>query len=921
MPNNKHEESQGVAIMAETIYSIASSTEASQVIAIMLSETAYSSKPVGRDAYITLNGELSRNKAYVSPKELCEKICTGRAWVPGVLEGGSRTSDSWVQQQAFALDFDNKNDEGKALSMEQFMTRCKTLDILPAFVHSTYSHTLDVPRFRAVFICDQLITDKRVRKFAQLVLMELFSFDGHCPDNACKDPSRMFLGTIAKPYYENYDVRFNPIGLFDRLVKDVKKNDSPHFAAHMKKLADKLGVTCEGSNIGVNHNMYIPEPSHDSGEFIVGVINTIAQTPNSPTDGSTVSDSLSVVRYSDSMYTIQWKVSHYQSTPKSELRGRGQERTSDKATRRLTKDDKKALLERCQMVKDFFSGDRHLSHHERRLILTNLCQRIGGRQWYVEGLKLRTDYASDTLLHDVVYYKMKPEGCSACPYKVECEHKSNLLQQIQARRRECRIIRPASQGVSLEDTRVYLRDIIGECLQASDGRVHVVRCDTGVGKTHVLLEKLLGDTCVAFPTHELKDEAYKRYVATHDNEPFLWPKRPILPEQHENDIRQAQALGLGGTRTVMQQALKDKEVLRSERWYKSIQDYVDAMSDIHSSNFVFATHEKALQLSHLPRYVYDEDPLPSIGKVLEVSVADIERLRTCIRKMPHCTKVEAIESHLKTILQMPQGIPQRLGTPNYCQETLYQAIRAIAKDISTPVDSLFRAVVIIKERKAHNGLETVYCHVNLPLREGATHVILSATANKYIYEQLFGERLRFIDLSGSQRKGKLMLHTRTGYSKTSIAMQMPRFVSAVKTDMHKYGFTGVITHKLAVEALTKAGINVYGHFGGLSGLDGFGGKDIAVYGTPHPPEYIYKIYACLFGWKYDIDDLQFQDRTIMRNEFEFSFPTCSALPHFQNLQLAMIEAELEQAVGRARLVNNNCTVHLFSNMPLAGGSL
>jgi hypothetical protein len=30
----------------------------------------------------------------------------------------------------------------------------------------------------------------------------------------------------------------------------------------------------------------------------------------------------------------------------------------------------------------------------------------------------------------------------------------------------------------------------------------------------------------------------------------------------------------------------------------------------------------------------------------------------------------------------------------------------------------------------------------------------------------------------------------------------------------------------------------------------------------------------------------------------------------------MIESELEQAIGRARLLRNKCTVHLFSNFPL-----
>ena len=39
----------------------------------------------------------------------------------------------------------------------------------------------------------------------------------------------------------------------------------------------------------------------------------------------------------------------------------------------------------------------------------------------------------------------------------------------------------------------------------------------------------------------------------------------------------------------------------------------------------------------------------------------------------------------------------------------------------------------------------------------------------------------------------------------------------------------------------------------------------------------------------------------------------------ENLRLVqfwMIESELEQAIGRARLLRHDCTVHLFSNFPL-----
>ena len=55
-------------------------------------------------------------------------------------------------------------------------------------------------------------------------------------------------------------------------------------------------------------------------------------------------------------------------------------------------------------------------------------------------------------------------------------------------------------------------------------------------------------------------------------------------------------------------------------------------------------------------------------------------------------------------------------------------------------------------------------------------------------------------------------------------------------------------------------------------------------------------------------------RKIKRNGYSFSIMTYSN-EEMQNLQLFFIESELEQAIGRARLLNEECTVYVFSNYP------
>lgn len=53
---------------------------------------------------------------------------------------------------------------------------------------------------------------------------------------------------------------------------------------------------------------------------------------------------------------------------------------------------------------------------------------------------------------------------------------------------------------------------------------------------------------------------------------------------------------------------------------------------------------------------------------------------------------------------------------------------------------------------------------------------------------------------------------------------------------------------------------------------------------------------------------------IKRNNYEFPFMTF-ANESMRNLQLFLIETELEQAIGRARVLREDCTVYVFSNYP------
>ena len=82
-------------------------------------------------------------------------------------------------------------------------------------------------------------------------------------------------------------------------------------------------------------------------------------------------------------------------------------------------------------------------------------------------------------------------------------------------------------------------------------------------------------------------------------------------------------------------------------------------------------------------------------------------------------------------------------------------------------------------------------------------------------------------------------------------------------------------------------------------------------GTPHNAMVIYKLVGALL--EYDVSG-RLSTHRVKRNSYSFPIMTYTDAD-MQNLQLFYIESELEQAIGRARLLRCECTVYVFSNYP------
>jgi hypothetical protein len=202
----------------------------------------------------------------------------------------------------------------------------------------------------------------------------------------------------------------------------------------------------------------------------------------------------------------------------------------------------------------------------------------------------------------------------------------------------------------------------------------------------------------------------------------------------------------------------------------------------------------------------------------------------------------------------------------------------------------------------------------MELRRGLNYIMLSATADEKICNFFFGaNRVKFYECKNAKYKGTLNQYNEYTLSRWDIAKR-PGILNELKK---MTGVENCITFKKHKQPGDLA------YFGKTTGINAYTGKDLNVIGTPHHPEFVYKLIAFTilkapfnFDTFYANAELRYQEITYNGNKFWFyTFDKKAQL--LRDIQLWMIGSELEQAVGRARLIRHDCTVNFFSNYPLA----
>jgi hypothetical protein len=901
---------------------------ASSSFQVMLDQTKFKVKPTKKQSAIISN-RLVTAATTIEIEDLAKMVGDeGCSFIAGVLDGSGRSAVNWVEQQIFCLDFDNKI---LKITLEEFEQRCEAFRIQPAFVYRTFSYTVKNGKFRAVFVMDHIITDVRLRNLIVHVMMKIFP---EC-DQSCKDASRIYFGGKGL-VCSDFARKINPFQLFERCMKKLNSDGGSNAARSKKTFLKQVSLDLSHYELGVENLGYL---SSKSEEFL--------DRPYIYRERSRKSSFSGIVN-DGQVFTIHWKDHSEEILEKKKHLSRSSAIYSDVLTSsniRLSESDINVLKEKCQLFREYRNGERRVPKLERRILLSNLRWYRNGISIYREGLNHFDDttgcedpYPMDdaSLLKSANVYNFKPERCDNCPYHDTCQHGKNLLHHVRLRAKACRKVEDRSGEISLEESRVQVREalqqILGEELPRKD--ITILRADCGVGKTEALLDLLPGldRICIAFPTHKLAQEAFSRFAGMAGlPDYFLWPDRPQLPELLKKQLEAADGAGMSRTREIYEAALLHEEVSLDPELTQSIQSYLDAYRAIYNQTRIFCTHEKAVRLIEgrhggIDTYVFDEDPIKTLFKINQVNLTDvkavIERLKNSDTPMPQ------VLNALKKVTTCEPNILMTPGPVKYPGKQMVDILGEVP--ISSPVGSLLDCTGYIKpEFRGLEDSDQVYSIQNRLLSENCKYLILSATPILPLYEKAYGERINLINTSPVKLKGKLHLHRDRSYSKSCIQSLKESFIETVENYVQEYDLDGITVFKEfssksdsgLVLKESKKQVPVFTTYGATEGVNLASGKDIGVIGTPRLPVHALKLMGHAVGIPVNQIPFEFAPRTVRRNEFEVSLWCQSDDEFFQALEFTLVERELAQAVGRARLPENDCEVHLFSNYVLSGGEL
>lgn len=825
--------------------------------------------PKGDRIFGRISNRVAKNKEILSIEEIIYEVGEHyKAFTRANMCNNSRNDDSFEKQIFLVLDFDENP------NYEKFKEKCQKYRLNYTFTYRSLRWSKENQKFRAVFVLDDWIKDSRIADVVNNLLLIMFDdTDGNDlkADQKCKELCRMFLGgkKVIEAFPEN---RISIRDVWYAFHEYFRGKKDDNYGARLKTVAKDLNVAI------INNELAIYEA---------------AQANAMQTDLERVEDGNIVMFLPESNKKA---VNHKIKSGKSNVEALELKQISGVA--------KEKLMEICPLFKEFAEKKRKLTHDEKFILATNLRFIKGGKNWFFEALLEIDDHSKwkrDWKFNSDHNYM--PCRCSrGCPYAEECDG-TTIYSKFSSKIRK---LSNLDTYLPLANCNEQLKTCLREAVDAKDDNIYVIKAQTALGKTeaycNIIQESPDKQFIIAVPTCKLQAEVvqrlkYKGIECTQTESVYETIKKLDLPDLEEL-VKQLYDGGFGQfvVKQIREYKTKNYDKL-TEYQCRELNRLTGKKQELKQSRCIVTTHAyfQMMKLDTLEDYeiIIDEDFLVTLFKRnWSLSLDDVQII--IAKRLLSSGNTEK----LKQILDMKDQETQKIAftKPNkYELEKLYER----TNEISGPLPLLLESSYVVMDR-VHE--EIMFCKkFELPPRK---MIILSASVNEKLYEDVpgGGERVRFWNVPDAKYKGHVIQYTAHTMSRKCIKTAGTEKVQEKVKEIA--GDVPVISFKMIDTDLDI-------HFGKTEGFDNLKGKDIAIVGTPHNRPALYKLLGEALGYN---TAGNITNHRVERNNYEFRIMTF-ADKSMRNLQLFLIETELEQAIGRARVLREDCTVYVFSNYP------
>lgn len=174
-----------------------------------------------RSEISVIGSRLGSTIKELSTNQLAKHISNGQTWSPYIFKEcpnwkrRRRLEGLFESSQVFALDFDNGE------SYEMIQNKCEQFSLKPNIIHTSFSSTPELPKHRAIFVCERMITDFTKAKIYSIGLAEKFQ-----SDKACVDAARLYFGSTPESVIFTQEDSFTSLELLEKLCKNTKLEKS-----------------------------------------------------------------------------------------------------------------------------------------------------------------------------------------------------------------------------------------------------------------------------------------------------------------------------------------------------------------------------------------------------------------------------------------------------------------------------------------------------------------------------------------------------------------------------------------------------------------------------------------------------------------------------------------------------------------------